>query len=106
MITKNITVNGKNFRVIITEQIIQHVNNLKSLYNVSYEDSESFDHVSSEISNTINRIAETVEPHASDSDLDGVIQKIILITDTKTTELNKLKTRGRIKKRKSNIKYN
>ena len=46
----------------LTEQVIGHVNNLKNLYNAAYEDPESFDDVSTEISSTINEIASTVEP--------------------------------------------
>ena len=38
MITKDIDVNGEKFRVMLTEQVINHVNNLKSLYDAAYED--------------------------------------------------------------------
>ena len=66
-----------------------HVNNLKNLYNVAYEDPESFEDVSAEISNTINEIASTVEPNADDSDLDGLIQEIIKAVDNKAEEIEK-----------------
>ncbi len=74
MITKQIEVNGTDFRVTLTDQVINQVNSLKSLYNTAYEDPESFEQVSSEISDTINDIASAVEPIASDSELDGLIQ--------------------------------
>lgn len=89
MITKEIVVNGTKFRLTITDQIAGQVNNLKSLYNTAYEDPESFDQVSAEISSTINEIANSVEPRASDSDLDGLIQEIIQVVDDKAAEVEK-----------------
>ena len=73
----------------ITEQVIGHVNNLKNLYNAAYEDPESFENVSSEISSTITDIASTVEPEVEDSDLDGLIQEIIKAVDNKAAEIEK-----------------
>ena len=87
MITKEIDVNGSTFRLTLTDQVINQVNNLKSLYAAAYEDPESFEQVSSEISNTINEIATAVEPEASDSDLDGLIQEIIKVVDNKAAEM-------------------
>ena len=87
MITKMIEVNGTEFRLTLTDQIISHVNNLKNLYNAAYEDPESFEEVSAEISSTINEIATAVEPEASDSDLDGLIQEIIKVVDSKAAEM-------------------
>lgn len=82
-------VNGTEYRIILTEQVIGHVNNLKDLYNVAYEDPESFEDVSAEISSTITEIASTVEPEAEDSDLDGLIQEIIKAVDNKAAEIEK-----------------
>jgi hypothetical protein len=87
MITKTIKVNGTEFRLTLTDQVISHVNNLKNLYNAAYEDPESFEEVSSEISSTINEIATAVEPVASDGDLDGLIQEIIKVVDSKAAEM-------------------
>ena len=89
MIAKQVDVNGTEYRIIITEQVIGNVNNLKNLYNAAYEDPESFEDVSAEISNTINEIAGTVEPKAEDSDLDGLIQEIIQAVDNKAKEIEK-----------------
>jgi hypothetical protein len=89
LITKLIEVNGTDFRLTLTDQVINQVNSLKSLYNTAYEDPESFEQVSSEISNTINDIAHSVEPEASDSDLDGLIQEIIKVVDAKAAEVEK-----------------
>ncbi|MEX2193491.1 MAG: hypothetical protein WD717_08980 [Nitrosarchaeum sp.] len=87
MITKMIKVNGTEFRLTLTDQVISHVNNLKNLYNAAYEDPESFEEVSAEISSTINEIATAVEPEASDGDLDGLIQEIIKVVDSKAAEM-------------------
>ena len=87
MITKEIEVNGTSFRLTLTDQVINQVNNLKSLYAAAYEDPESFEQVSSEISTTINDIATAVDPPASDSDLDGLIQEIIKVVDNKAAEV-------------------
>ncbi len=87
MITKQIEVNGTEFRLTLTDQVINQVNNLKDLYSAAYEDPESFEQVSSEISNTIQEIATAVEPEVSDSDLDGLIQEIIKVVDNKAAEV-------------------
>lgn len=86
MITKEIEVNGTTFRLTLTDQVINQVNNLKDLYSQAYEDPESFEQLSSEISNTINEIASSVEPEASDSDLDGLIQEIIKAVENRDEE--------------------
>ena len=87
MITKTIEVNGTEFRLTLTDQVINQVNNLKSLYATAYEDPESFEQVSSEISSTIQEIATAAEPEVSDSDLDGLIQEIIKVVDNKAAEV-------------------
>lgn len=89
MSSKEFEVNGTDYRIVLTEQVIGHVNNLKNLYNAAYEDPESFDDVSAEISSTINEIASTVEPSAEDSDLDGLIQEIIKAVESKAQEIEK-----------------
>lgn len=87
MITKEITVNGTDYRLTLTDQLVNQVNNLKSLYNAAYEDPESFEQVSSEISTAINEIAAQAEPPVEDDDLDGFIQEIIKTVDKKEEEM-------------------
>ena len=89
MSSKEFVVNGTDYKVVLTDQVIGHVNNLKDLYNAAYEDPESFEDVSAEISSTINEIASNVEPDAEDSDLDGLIQEIIKAVDGKAAEIKK-----------------
>ena len=89
MITKEIGISGEKFRVVLTEQIISQVNNLKSLYNAAYDDPESFEQVSAEISSIIQEISRAVEPKPDDSHLDNLIQEVIKIVDDKNNEVNK-----------------
>ena len=89
MSSKEFDVNGTDYKIVVTEQVVGHVNTLKDLYNAAYEDPESFDDVSTEISSTINEIASTVEPAAEDSDLDGIIQKVMEAVEAKTNEIEK-----------------
>lgn len=89
MSSKEFEVNGTDYRIMLTEQVIGHVNNLKNLYNAAYEDPESFEDVSAEISNTINEIVSTVEPEAEDSDFDVLIQEIIKAVENKAEEIEK-----------------
>ena len=109
MITKDIDVDGEKFRVMLTEQVINHVNNLKSLYDAAYEDPESFEQVSAEISSAIQEISKSVEPKPGDMHLDNLIQQIIKTVNDKNEETNKQsqdksvtrKTKKRTKKIKS-----
>lgn len=87
MLTNEIMVNGTEYRLTLTDQLVNQVNNLKSLYNVAYEDPESFEQVSSEISSAITDIAAQAEPPVSDDDLDGFIQEIIKTVDKKAEEM-------------------
>ena len=89
MSAKEFDVNGTDYSITITEQVIGHINNLKNLYNAAYEDPESFEDVSAEISSTITEIASIVEPKVEDSDLDGLIQEIMKIVDNKAAEIEK-----------------
>jgi len=86
---KEFDVNGTNYSITISDQIIANINNLKNLYNAAYEDPESFEDVSAEISSTITDIASTVEPEVESSDLDGLIQEIMKIVDKKAAEIEK-----------------
>ena len=86
MITKEININGEKFLLTLTDQIINQVNNLKTLYNAAYEDPESFEQVSAEISSTIQEISNAVKPKPGDGHLDNLIQQVIKTVDEKTKE--------------------
>ena len=90
MITKEIQVNGITFRLTLTDPIISQVKNLKSLYNTAYQDPESFEQLSTEISSAIKDISTAIEPKADDTHLDGLIQEIIKTVDDKTAQIKKI----------------
>jgi hypothetical protein len=106
MIIQEITLSGKKYRLTLTDQLLSDVRRLKALYNAAYEDPESFEEVSSAISDTINQIASAVEPAVSDSDLDALIQAVMKAVDerSKETEAAKAKhSEERAKSEKSKI---
>jgi len=83
MSSREFSVNGTDYRIMLTDQVIDRVNTLRNLYGAAYEDPESFEDLSSEISETIHEIASDVEPSVDDSDLDGMIQEVIKAVDHK-----------------------
>ena len=106
MLTHEIQVNETKYSIIITDQIINQVNNLKSLYNAAYEDPESFEQVSAQISDAIQEITSSVKPTANDNHLDGLIQKIIKIVDNQAVQVEKQskeKTNKKVKPKKVKI---
>ena len=86
MIIKEIDISGEKFRLMLTEQIISQVNNLKTLYTTAYDDPESFEQVSAEISSTIQEISNAVEPKPDSNHLDDLIQQVIKTVDDKAQE--------------------
>ena len=48
MITKDISVDGSEYKLTLTDQVLNQVDNLKALYATAAEDPESFEQVSSE----------------------------------------------------------
>ena len=105
MITKEIDINGEEFRVTLTDQTIGQVNNLKTLYNTTYEDPESFEQVSAQISDAIQEIASSVKPTTNDNHLDGLIQEIIKIVDNQSAEVEKQSKEKPKKKSKKTKKF-
>jgi len=100
MITKEIIIGGEKFNVTLTDSVISQVNQLKSLYNTAYEDPESFEQVSAQISDAIQEITNSVKPTANDNNLDGLIQEIIKIVDNQSRETEK-QSKGKPKKKVS-----
>ena len=103
MLTHEIEVNETKYTIVITDQIVNQVNNLKSLYNVAYEDPESFEQVSAQISDAIQEITNSVKPTANDNHLDGLIQEIIKIVDNQAVQIEKQskeKTNKKVKPKK------
>lgn len=96
MITKQITVNGNDYKVILTDQVISYVNTLKRLYeNTAYEDPETFEQASAEIAATVGEIATAIDPPAEEGDLDGIIQEIIRSVESRTAEMEQQLSKSR-----------
>ena len=105
MLTHEIEVNETKYTIVITAQIVNQVNNLKSLYNVAYEDPESFEQVSAQISSAIQEIASSVTPASNDNHLDGLIQEIIKIVGNQASEVEKQSKEKPKKKSKKTKKF-
>ena len=105
MLTHEIEVNETKYTIVITDQIVNQVNNLKSLYNVAYEDPGSFEQVSAQISSAIQEITSSVTPTANDNHLDGLIQEIIKIVDNQAAEVEKQSKEKPKKKSKKTKKF-
>ena len=105
MLTHEIEVNETKYTIVITAQIVNQVNNLKSLYNVAYEDPESFEQVSAQISSAIQEITSSVTPTANDNHLDGLIQEIIKIIDNQAAAVEKQSKEKPEKKSKKTKKF-
>ena len=105
MSSREFSINGTDYRVMLTDQVVEHVNTLRNLYGAAYEDPESFEDLSAEISETIHEIASGVEPPVDDSDLDGMIQEVIKAVDSKAeareNELNEKQSPASSGRRKS-----
>lgn len=89
MIDKEVLINGRTYRLTLTEQIMAQVERLKSLYAQAYEDPEGFEQISSEIAEVVAEISGAVSPEASDSDMDGIVQEIIRTLDHRKAEVEK-----------------
>jgi hypothetical protein len=82
MLKEKIKVNNRNYNVTINEQTQMYAMRLKRLYQQSYNDVDSFDEVSSEISNTVNNLLKlAVSPEVREDDMDGVVEQVLKIYD-------------------------
>ena len=78
MIKEKIKVNSNTYSVTLNEQTQMYATKLRTLYQQSYSDMDSFDEVSSEISTTVNNLLKhALSPEVKEDDMDGVIQKVL-----------------------------
>ncbi len=68
MITKDILVDGSEYKLTLTDQVLNQVDNLKALYATA---------------------AESVSPEISDGHLDGLIQEVFKAVEDKKSEVEK-----------------
>ena len=77
-----IRVNNHTYSVALNEQTQMYARKLRGLYQQGYSDVDSFDEVSSEISNTVNNLLKrSVTPEVKEEDMDGVIQHLLKVFD-------------------------
>jgi hypothetical protein len=78
MIKEKIKVNNRIYDVTMNEQTHMYAMRLRRLYQQSYNDMDSFDEVSSEISTTINNLLKhAISPEVREDDMDGVVQQLL-----------------------------
>ena len=81
---KKIKVNNREYSVSLNDQTQLNAMKLKRLYQQSYNDMDSFDEVSTEISSTINNLLKrSISPDILEEDMDGAIQQILKMYDKK-----------------------
>ena len=81
---KKMKVNNREYNVILNDQTQLNALKLKRLYQQSYNDMDSFDEVSTEISNTItNLLKRSVSPEVLEEDMDGANQQILKLYEKK-----------------------
>ena len=82
MIKEKIKVNNHTYNLTMNEQTQMYAMRLKSLYQQSYSDMDSFDEVSLEISTTVNNLLKhALSPEVKEDDMDGVIQQVLKMFD-------------------------
>ena len=81
---KKIKVNNREYNVTLNDQTQLNAMKLKRLYQQSYSDMDSFDEISTEVSNTItNLLKRSVSPDVREEDMDGAIQQILKMYEKK-----------------------
>lgn len=82
MIKEKIKVNNHTYNVTMNEQTQMYAMRLRGLYQQTYNDMDSFDEVSSEISTTVNNLLKhALSPEVKEDDMDGVIQQLLKMFD-------------------------
>ena len=81
---KKIKVNNREYSVSLNDETQLNAMKLKRLYQQSYNDMDSFDEVSTEISSTINNLLKrSISPDVLEEDMDGAIQQILKMYEKK-----------------------
>ncbi|HEY9486125.1 MAG TPA: hypothetical protein VIQ04_05755 [Nitrososphaeraceae archaeon] len=81
---KKIKVNNREYSISLNDQTQLNAMKLKRLYQQSYNDMDSFDEVSTEISSTINNLLKrSISPDVLEEDMDGAIQQILKMYEKK-----------------------
>lgn len=77
-----VEVNGRKYTITLNDKTNLMIIRLRRLYSASYGDVESFDEISSAISDTINELKKhAITPEPKDEDLDGIIQELFKVAE-------------------------
>ena len=78
----DIKVNGRKYTVTLSDRTNLMIIRLRRLYSASYGDVESFDEISTAISDTINELKKhAISPEPNDEDLDGIVQELFKLAE-------------------------
>jgi hypothetical protein len=82
MTNQEIKVNNNVYKVTINDQTRMYALKLNRLYQQGFNDVDSFDEISSEISNTINNLLKNgLSPEVREDDMDGAVKQLLHMFD-------------------------
>ena len=82
MANEEIKVNNNVHKVTVNDQTRMYVMKLNRLYQQGFNDVDSFDEISSEISNTINNLLKhSLCPEVREEDMDGAVKQLLHMFD-------------------------
>ena len=82
MANEEIKVNDNVYKVTINDQTRMYAMKLNRLYQQGFNDVDSFDEISSEISNTINNLLKNgLSPEVREEDMDGAVKQLLHMFD-------------------------
>jgi hypothetical protein len=75
---QQIKVNNHIYKVSMNDQTRMYAMKLRRLYQQTYTDVDSFDELSSEISNTLNNLLKfALSPEVLEEDMDGTVKQLL-----------------------------
>jgi hypothetical protein len=82
MANEQIKVNNNVYKVTVNDQTRMYAMKLNRLYQQGFNDVDSFDEISSEISNTINSLLKnSLSPEVREEDMDGAVKQLLHMFD-------------------------
>jgi hypothetical protein len=82
MANEQIKVNNNVYKVAVNDQTRMYAMKLNRLYQQGFNDVDSFDEISSEISNTINSLLKnSLSPEVREEDMDGAVKQLLHMFD-------------------------
>jgi hypothetical protein len=82
MANEEIKVNNNTYKVTLNDQTRMYAMKLNRLYQQGFNDVDSFDEISSEISNTINNLLKQgLSPEVREEDMDGAVKQLLHMFD-------------------------